>query len=394
MNADRHSVGRTAHKPQHRGNGLDRSEQQQVELKGKVSSASPKQFFTLKYKFKARREVDVLSEGLTAPLMAETLDMEFMLEKVRHYILNSMDTRDNMLREMALYFATNQGKMLRPTLTLACGLIENMGRIDIGELYRAAAGVEILHMSALVHDDILDRANIRRGQPSINALYGKDNALLLGDYFYSRALHIMSDLSHICILRKALKVIARMVEGEIKQQQQAFDFSTDIKDYIVMITYKTASLTSLSCFAGARTANLPDEKIRLLAKMGQDFGKAYQIRDDILDFLGDEEHLKKPPSDLAQGTITLPMIFFIKMIKAIDIEEVYLGEEEGKYGKLGNNRPISMSHLLHLKNEAVKKAVDYCNHLLIRSTKRLDIFPPCEIKQKMLETLEKMHIIT
>jgi geranylgeranyl pyrophosphate synthase len=337
-----------------------------------------------------RREVEALPEGLIAPLVEETPDMECMLEKVRHDILNSMDTRDNMLREMALYFAENQGKMLRPTLTLSCGLIENSERIDMDELYLAAAGVEILHMSALVHDDILDKAEIRRGKPSINALYGKDKALLLGDYFYSRALHLIACLSHGCILREALKVIALMVEGEMKQQQQAFDFTTGIKDYIIRISYKTASLTSLSCIAGARTANLSDEKIRLLAKMGQDFGKAYQIRDDILDFLGDEEHLKKPPSDLAQGTITLPMILLLKMIKAEDAVAV---DPVKKDDKRGDKRiPVSNSIEPALKIDAVRKAAAYSNRLLARCIMNLRFFPPWHIKQKMIKFLEKMNI--
>jgi heptaprenyl diphosphate synthase len=340
-----------------------------------------------------------LPKGLIAPAVEENLDMEFMLEKVRHCILNSMDTRDKMLREMALYFAENQGKMLRPTLTLSCGLIENTDKIDMDELYLAAAGVEILHMSALVHDDILDRSQIRRGRPSINALYGKDKALLLGDYFYSRALYLMSCLSHSCILRQALKVIALMVEGEIKQQKQAFDFTIGIKDYMTRITYKTASLTSLSCITGACTANLSHEKTRLLAKLGHDFGKAYQIRDDILDFLGDEEHLKKPPSDLAQGTITLPMIILLKMIKATDTVAVSLEKSTVTAGhnkkpmlhKGDSNKSIPLSHL---KTEAVKKAADYCNRLITRSTKCLDSFPLCEIRQKMAQTLEKIYINT
>lgn len=326
-----------------------------------------------------------MPKGLTALSVGEILDMEFMLEKVRSCILNSIETRDKMLWEMAYYFATNQGKMLRPILTLSCGLIENADKIDMDKLYLAAAGVEILHMSALVHDDILDNAQIRRGQPSINALYGKDRALLLGDYFYSRALYLLSRLSHSCILRQALKVITLMVEGEIKQQQQAFDFTTSIKDYITRITYKTASLTSLSCIAGARTANLSDEKIRLLAKMGQEFGKAYQIRDDIMDFLGDEKNLKKPPSDLEQGTITLPMILLIKMTNADGFSP------EELYERLRNERIVSMSHL---KIKAAKKAADYCNRLITRSIKHLRIFTYCDIKQNMVKTLEKVYINT
>ena len=171
-----------------------------------------------------------------------------MLESVENRISN-INTYDPTLRKMALYFANNQGKMLRPTLTLTCGLIGGSENVKMDELYMAAAGVEMLHMSALLHDDILDKAKTRRGQPSVNALYGQDKALLLGDYFYSRALHILSRLSHKSILEKAIKVIAQMVEGEIKQQRQAFDITTQIKDYLTIISCKQL-LTSFSCLPG------------------------------------------------------------------------------------------------------------------------------------------------
>lgn len=335
-------------------------------------------------------------DSLTAIVGKETFDIEFMLDNVRNYILNSIDTKDFMLREMALYFAQNQGKMLRPMLTLSCGLINNPENIDMDELYMAAAGVELLHMSALVHDDILDRAKIRRGKPSINALYGKDKALLLGDYFYSCALSLMSELSHTCILKKALNVIALMVEGEIKQQRQAFDFKTSIKDYIVRITYKTASLTSLSCFVGAYTAKLPADKINLLVKMGQDFGKAYQIRDDILDFLGDEQHLKKPSSDLIQGTVTLPMILLFKMMKTKNPHVLFSYMKNGKLSDdlahcLPANNQICVSQL---KKVAVNKAANYCNRFLSRCIKYLGSFPPCEINQNLVHIIEKIYIKT
>lgn len=337
-----------------------------------------------------------MPDALTSTAVKENLDIEFMLDKVRHYILNSIDTKDFILREMALYFAQNQGKMLRPMFTLFCGLIDIPENIDMDELYRAAAGVEMLHMSALVHDDIIDRAKIRRGRPSINALYGKDNALLLGDYFYSCALRLMSELSQTCILKEALKVIALMVEGEIKQQRQAFDFKTSIKDYIVRITYKTASLTSLSCFAGAYTAKLSADKIRLLVKMGQDFGKAYQIRDDIFDFLGDEQHLKKPSSDLIQGTVTLPMILLFKMTKTKNPHALFSYMKNGTLSDdlthcLPANNQICVSQL---KKVAVNKAAQYCNRLLTRCIKYLGSFPPSDIKQNLVQTIDKIYINT
>ncbi len=296
--------------------------------------------------------------------------LEYMLQNVKDYMLNAIDTKDFMLREMAMYFAQNQGKMLRPRLTLFCGLIENPENVDMDELYRAAAGVEILHMSALVHDDILDEGEIRRGKPSINALYGRDKALLLGDYFY-----------------------ALMVEGEIKQQRQAFDFTTSVKDYMVRITYKTASLTSLSCFAGACTGKLPDDKVKLLVKMGQDLGKAYQIRDDIMDFMGDEQHLKKPASDLDQGTITLPMILLLKMTKPQNPHAIFSYIKNGQL-RDGNWTAENEICVAQLKKAAVNKAAQYCNRFLTRCIKYLDNFPSCKIKENMAETIENIYIDT
>lgn len=335
-----------------------------------------------------------MPDFLTITAGKETLDMGHMLDKVRHYILNCIDTKDSLLQEMALYFAENQGKMVRPMLTLSCGLIDNPENIDIDELCMAAAGVEMLHMSALVHDDIIDRAKIRRGRPSINALYGKDNALLLGDYFYSCALRLMSELSNSCIFKEALKVIALMVEGEIKQRRQAFDLNTSVKDYIIRITYKTAALTSLSCFAGACTAKLPAEKARLLVKMGWDFGKAYQIRDDIMDFTGDEQHLKKPSSDLIQGTITLPMILLFKMNKAANPRELFSYIRNGKFSDRFQSSTIQKQfYVSQLKKAAVEQAAKYCNRFLARCIKYLSVFPPCEIKEKMVQTIEDMRIV-
>lgn len=311
----------------------------------------------------------------------ESPDIETMLESVRKYIISNINTYDPTLRKMALYFANNQGKMLRPTLTLTCGLIGGSENVKMDELYMAAAGVEMLHMSALLHDDILDKAKTRRGQPSVNALYGQDKALLLGDYFYSRALHILSRLSHKSILEKAIKVIAQMVEGEIKQQRQTFDITTQIKDYLTIISCKTASLTSFSCFAGARIANLTEEQIRRLVKMGLNLGRAYQIRDDILDFLNKEDYMKKPASDMEQGIITLPLILLIKKISNTEDLETYDIKHFLKF-------PLDPL----LKIDAAGEAAQYANYLLSEAIESLRFFPPCNIKLKLLQVLNKVLI--
>ncbi|HHW02332.1 MAG TPA: polyprenyl synthetase family protein [Thermoanaerobacterales bacterium] len=308
-------------------------------------------------------------------------DLESMLQYVKSIIRDSIDTGEKTLKEMALYFAQSQGKLLRPTLTLACGLIcKGSKKLDLEELYFTAAGVEMLHMSALVHDDIIDRAEMRRGKPTINAIYGSDMALLLGDYFYSRALSLMSNISDISILEQALSVIARMVEGEVKQKEEAFDTGISLKDYLTRIARKTASLTAFSCFAGARVARLAEKEVKALVRFGEYFGKAYQIRDDILDFLKNEHLLKKPASDLHQGIFTLPMVIYLK--------ENRLESEH----PIISPRQVKSLYEKCIKSGAVSRSILMCNNYLDKSMSIIKTFTDNPIRYKMIKTLQKIYI--
>jgi geranylgeranyl pyrophosphate synthase len=304
-------------------------------------------------------------------------DFQVMLDNVNNLLHNTVDTRDVTMREMALYFLSSLGKLLRPTLTLASGLIRGETyKHKLNELYTAAAGVEMIHMSALVHDDIIDRAEVRRGKPTVNAVYGEGMALLLGDYFYSKALSLFSDLGHVSILKQALRVIAQMAEGEVKQKREAFNLKTRKKDYFLKITRKTASLIAFSCYAGAGAAELPEDEQITLSRFGSYLGKAYQIRDDILDFLNDEKNLKKPANDLKTGILTLPAIIAIE------------GLNDTAYGLLNIEAlKIDGQHM-----RAAKKAAKYCNGYVNKAKKVMQIFPESSAKQKVMDTIEKVYI--
>lgn len=302
--------------------------------------------------------------------------IDAMLLKVKDLLENAVDTREAVLREMALYFLSNQGKMLRPMLTLCCGLIDPDVSPDDTQLCKAAGAVEMLHISALVHDDLLDNSIVRRGKPSINALYGKDMALLLGDYFYSRALLLFSELPQKNIMRKALDTIARMTEGEVKQKVETFDYTAGLKDYMIKISRKTATLTALSCYAGAEVAGFAPNQVKALTKFGEYFGKAYQIRDDIMDFLNEEEILKKPPSDMAQGILTLPVILYLRKKKQ---SSSYALDE--LYQQCRNS-------------DAVEKAAKVCNGYLDKAGKILGSFPAGGIKQKVENITRGVYINT
>jgi len=308
------------------------------------------------------------------------LGIDSLLGQVQKIIRQSIDTREKPLREMALYFISSQGKLLRPLLVLLCGLISGKaGDPDPEELCIAAAGVEMLHMSALVHDDIIDKAVIRRGKPSINAIYGNDMALLLGDYFYSRSLQLLSRISMCDVLEKALDVIARMTEGEVKQKKEVFNVKTGIKDYMIKITRKTASLTAFSCFTGARVAKLPEKEVKYLVKFGEYFGKAYQIRDDILDFLKNEQILKKPAADLDQGIFTLPMILYLRDKSHMPDDSTVSKEQlESLYDRCARSGAVSRSAML-------------CNAYLDKSVRIMETFPDSMIRLKIFDILQKAY---
>lgn len=312
----------------------------------------------------------------TAVAKKDEYDIDDMLIRVKDLILETVVPKEKYLREMAGYFLSNQGKMLRPTLTLGCGLIDSgESKVPRAHLYQVAAAVEMLHMSALVHDDILDKSTMRRGKPSVNAMYGEDMALLLGDYFYSRALKLFSGLPQKCVIDRAIDTIALMAEGEVKQKREAHDYSAGIKDYIVKINRKTASLTALSCYAGARVAGLPTIQVNRLTKFGSYFGKAYQIRDDIMDFLQKEDILKKPSSDFSQGLFTLPVILYLKKHGAT----AFLLTREELFYKCKNSPSVEQASMV-------------CNRYLSKAKDLLKFFPNGVINQKIKKIVEKTYI--
>ena len=198
------------------------------------------------------------------------------------------------------------GKRFRPALTL---LIANLKGDPAREPSFAAAVVELIHTATLVHDDTIDKSALRRGMPTINSLYNDLVSTILGDYIYTKVLVDLIDRGEDAILKVVARTTYQMSIGEMLQIQQKRNPALTEPDYMELVDAKTASLMASSCEIGAILAGFGASQTDSLRAFGIDLGRAYQITDDIFDYVGDAGQLGKYGlSDLAEGKVTLPLI--------------------------------------------------------------------------------------
>ncbi|MEM1012990.1 MAG: polyprenyl synthetase family protein [Planctomycetota bacterium] len=211
-----------------------------------------------------------------------------------------------------------RGKMLRPTLLLLTGrAVEPNGEVD-ESLIELAAVVEMVHMSTLVHDDVLDEAELRRKGATINHLHGNEAAVLLGDYLISHSYHLCSgveappELSANWAARIIGRTTNQLCEGELLQVSHRGNLELSEETYYEIIRRKTGALTAASCLLGARFAGADDELGRAMQRYGELIGMAFQVQDDVLDLLGDVREVGKSVGvDAEKQKLTLPLIHFL-----------------------------------------------------------------------------------
>ena len=202
------------------------------------------------------------------------------------------------------------GKRIRPVLTLLAG---NFYDYDLDYLLPMATSVEVLHSATLVHDDAIDKSSVRRGQPTVNRLWGEEQAVLLGDYLFAEAGALTASTGNLRAIKLFAETLKTISSGELNQALNAFNLQQSREQYFQRIGKKTASLFAMSAESGAVLSRAPEESIQILIEYGYNLGIAFQIVDDILDFVGTEEELGKPVgSDLTQGTFTLPGMLLIE----------------------------------------------------------------------------------
>jgi octaprenyl-diphosphate synthase len=228
------------------------------------------------------------------------------LERSQRLFRDELISDQGFVSDMCAHVAQFHGKRLRPALLLlsarACRNVKPAHHV-------LAAVVEMVHIATLVHDDVLDDADIRRRAATVNRLWGTERAVLMGDFLISHAFHLCSTLGATEAARLIGEVTNTTCEGEMMQVASRYNFDLSADEYLDIITRKTAALIGVCCLLGARFAEAPAAVVAALREYGVCLGIAFQITDDVLDLVGDEaEAGKSLGRDLAGGKLTLPVI--------------------------------------------------------------------------------------
>jgi len=299
------------------------------------------------------------------------------LQQVEKCINDNVISEIKLIPEVAHHLIDSGGKRFRPLLLLICARLcgyhgENR--------FPMATIMEFIHTATLFHDDVIDQASIRRGKTSANQIYGNAISILVGDFLCFKSYTLMTGIGNLDILKLISEMGDIMSEGEVFQLTKCGDINLTEEEYFSIIEKKTAVLISASCAAGAILGSAPREKIDALARFGKNAGMAFQITDDILDYMArGEEFGKSIGKDLEEGKITLPLIFAVKQSTK---------EEKDKINEIITRKKSSQKaarEIIRLINKY--NGIDYsvqCAEKFIRDAQiQLNVFSECLEKSQL-----------
>lgn len=275
------------------------------------------------------------------------------------------------------YIIRRKGKRVRPILVLLSA--EMCGGVN-EKSYRGAALVEILHTATLVHDDVIDNADTRRGFASINAVWKNKIAILMGDYLLARGLLLSLENDDFSFLKATSRAVRRMSEGELHQIQRSRRLDTDEQAYMQIIGDKTASLLSTCCEIGAISAGPDPEQHRLLSEYGENVGLAFQIKDDLLDYAGRKSITGKPTGqDVREKKLTLPLIHALSGAPRSEARDILaMIKTGGKKMKVG--RVVEFVKAYGGMDYAASRAMQY----VTQAKAHISGFPQSPAKESLL----------
>ncbi len=235
----------------------------------------------------------------------------FPEDQVLNRIRDVLKPQNESIKELIDYLLQSSGKLLRPRLVYLCA---SFYPHDAAAVRDSAVAVELIHLASLVHDDIIDHSYLRRGQESLNARWGDKISVLTGDYLFASAFYLIGEMGSSELMKDLSNTIRIMCAGEIKQLNQIRNLSINQEEYFQKSFAKTACLFACACKTGAMSSDMPAEQVALLQKYGICLGYAYQIIDDVLDFVAESSELGKPVGgDLLEGNFTLPVLLALEL---------------------------------------------------------------------------------
>ena len=302
-----------------------------------------------------RTRIKASGSSLT-PLARVTQLVQPQLDQVQERIIKQATAFDPAIEGYVTYAIGGRGKRLRPLVALLAG--GATGQINTGHVDLAVI-VELIHVATLVHDDIMDEAERRRAQPTVNARWGNSLSVLLGDCLFAHALTLSTNFENADISRAIARTASEICSGEMIQTQRRFDLKLEVEDYLRIVEMKTGSLFAAAAELGATISEADARSTEILKTFGMRVGTAYQIYDDCLDIAGNEGTTGKTlGTDLRKGKFTLPVLIFLRAASEFERERSCSLILEGKCDEV--------SHLLKngADNGALSESITTASDLI------------------------------
>ncbi|GBE14771.1 MAG TPA: polyprenyl synthetase family protein [Proteobacteria bacterium] len=268
------------------------------------------------------------SDGHRVSLEAIKEPVDHLYESLDDYFRRYLRTDVGVIDRIFEHLLDSGGKRFRPLLAILISSFSDTASEE--DIFRLAVSVEFIHTATLLHDDIVDQSDVRRGNRVAYQLWGAEPSVLSGDYLYSRAFSLLSEIGHISILREISTATTAMARGEVLQLLRSFSPATSTEEYFQVIEGKTASLISATCASAGILAGFGDEAVRSLRRFGTHLGFSFQIIDDLLDYTAELGDLGKViGKDFLEGKVTLPAILLMDTLKGEArkmVSDVFLSE--------------------------------------------------------------------
>jgi len=304
------------------------------------------------------------------------------MERVNQTILSRTGSKVTMIPEVANHLIQSGGKRLRPMMTLAAaGLCHYVGEGHV----KLAASVEFMHTATLLHDDVVDQSDMRRGKLAARMLWGNEASVLVGDFLLGQAFRMMVEVGSLPCLSVLADAAAVIAEGEVMQISAAKDTTTTEDDYVAVIRAKTAALFAAACEVGPILAGRPKSEMAACRAYGTNLGIAFQLIDDALDYGGSSSALgKNVGDDFREGKITLPVVLSFR--RGSNTERAFWTRtlEKGEIRDGDLETAIAMMR----RYRAIEDTIERARHYGAMARDALELFPASDHKQALLEVVE------
>lgn len=307
------------------------------------------------------------------------------LECVKDTIISINHSSEEYLNQSIDYLMATGGKMLRPAFLIIGSMFGDLTLGQKNKINTLAAAIETLHLATLIHDDIIDEANLRRGKETIQSKYSKEYAVYMGDFLFSQCFLMLAEEEvSTKILKYVSKGVARICKGEMLQNHLRYTSDIDVLDYLRIIKGKTATLFAVSLGAGAYEGGAGDKIARKIAMIGLNIGMAFQLIDDLLDFTGDFEATgKEVQVDILRGYYSLPLIIALHSNQKHEVQQLLNKQNLDK-------EDVGFLIELTKSSGAIKETQLLAKKYTDKALKGLKELPECSGKTILLDIVPKM----